>query len=72
MKLKNIKFENIFFIIMLMYGAIAIQQHLYNGLSFLEIPTYLGQAILVRYTVKYIRVNSKAFIKEINDLISDK
>lgn len=70
--MKKIKFENIAFILMLVYGAVAMLHHTYNELSLLEMPVYLGQALLVRYAVKYVRTNPKAFIKEISDLISEK
>ena len=69
MKLKNIKFENIFFIATLIYGVICIMHH--NGLSYIELPIYLGQALLVRYAVKYVRLNPKAFIGEIQDFFED-
>lgn len=69
--MRNIKWENIAFILMLVYGAVAMLHHTYNELSLLEISVYLGQALLVRYSVKYVRLNPKAFIKEISDLISE-
>lgn len=71
MKLRNIKFENIAFILMLVYGAVAMLHHTYNELSLLEIPIYLGQALLVRYAVKYVRLYPKAFIGEIQDFFKD-
>ena len=45
--------------------------HTYNELSLLEIPVYLGQALLVRYSVKYVRLNPKAFLGEIHDLFNE-
>ena len=71
MRLNNIKWENISFILMLMLGAVSMLYHTYNELSLLEIPVYLGQALLVRYSVKYVRLNPKAFIGEIHDLFNE-
>ena len=69
--MKHIKWENITFILMLVYGAVAMLHHTYNELSLLEIPTYLGLALLVKYSVKYVRLNSKAFMKEIYNLFNE-
>ena len=69
--MKHIKWENITFIFMLVYGAVAMLHHTYNELSLLEIPTYLGLALLVKYSVKYVRLNSKAFMKEIYNLFNE-
>ena len=71
MKTSKIKWENITFILMLVYGAVAMLHHTYNELSLLEIPVYLGQALLVRYSVKYVRTNTKAFLSEIHDLFNE-
>ena len=46
--MKHIKWENITFILMLVYGAVAMLHHTYNELSLLEIPTYFGLALLVK------------------------
>lgn len=70
-KMKKIKWENIAFIMMLVYGAVAMLHHTYNELSLLEIPVYLGQALLVRYSVKYVRTNTKDFINEIINLFNE-
>lgn len=69
--MKHIKWENITFILMLVYGAVAMLHHTYNELSLLEILVYLGQALLVRYSVKYVRLNPKAFMKEIYNLFNE-
>lgn len=69
--MKKVKWENIAFVIMLIYGTICIIMHKTNDISYLEIPMYFGQALLVRYSVKYVRKNTKEFIKEINDLIQE-
>lgn len=69
--MKHIRWENIAFILMLVYGAVAMLHHTYNELSLLEIPAYLGQALLVRYSVKYVRLNPKAFLGEIHDLFTE-
>ncbi len=71
MKISKVKWENITFILMLVYGAVAMLHHTYNELSLLEIPAYLGQALLVRYSVKYVRLNPKAFLDEIQDLFNE-
>ena len=71
MKISNIKWENITFILMLVYGAVAMLHHTYNELSLLEIPTYFSLALLVKYSVKYVRLNSKAFMKEIYNLFNE-
>lgn len=69
--MRRIRWENIAFILMLIYGAVAMLHHTYNSLSLLEIPIYFGQALLVRYSVKYVRLNSKAFLSEIEELFND-
>ena len=69
--MKHIRWENIAFILMLVYGAVAMLHHTYNELSLLEIPAYLGQALLVRYSVKYVRLNPKAFLDEIHGLFNE-
>ena len=69
--MKRIKWENIFFILMLVYGVICMMNHNTNELSYIELPIYLGQALLVRYAVKYVRFNPKAFIGEIQDFFKD-
>lgn len=69
--MKRIKFENIAFILMLVYGAAAMLHHTYNELSLLEIPVYLGQALIIRYAVKYVRLYPKAFIGEIQEFFKD-
>lgn len=69
--MKRIKWENIAFVLMLVYGAVAMLHHTYNELSLLEIPTYLGQALLIRYAVKYVRLYPKAFIGEIQEFFKD-
>ena len=71
MKLKKIKFENIFFILMLIYGIVAIQHHICNKLISLDIIVYFLQALLVRYSIKYVRLNPKEFAKEIKDLFNE-
>lgn len=71
MKTSKIKWENITFILMLVYGAVSMLHHTYNELSLLEIPAYLGQALLVRYSVKYVRLNSKTFLDEIHGLFNE-
>lgn len=68
MKLKNIKFENIFFIVALIYGVVCIMHHSQNELLYIEIPVYFGQALLVKYAVKYVRLNLKQFLTEISNL----
>lgn len=69
--MKRIKWENIFFIAALVYGVVCIMHHNTNEISYLELPIYFGQALLIRYTVKYVRNNSKAFIGEISDLFHE-
>ena len=69
--MKRIKWENIAFVLMLVYGAVAMLHHTYNELSLLEIPMYLGQALLIRYAVKYVRLYPKAFIGEIQEFFKD-
>lgn len=71
MEMKRIKFENIAFVLMLVYGAVAMLHHTYNELSLLEIPMYLGQALIIRYAVKYVRLYPKAFIGEIQEFFKD-
>lgn len=71
MKIRKIKWENITFILMLVYGAVSMLHHTYNELSLLEIPSYLGQALLVRYSVKYVRLNPKEFLDEIHGLFNE-
>lgn len=71
MEMKKIKFENIAFVLMLVYGAVAMLHHTYNELSLLEIPMYLGQALIIRYAVKYVRLYPKAFIGEIQEFFKD-
>lgn len=69
--MKRIKWENIAFVLMLVYGAVVMLHHTYNELSLLEIPMYLGQALLIRYAVKYVRLYPKAFIGEIQEFFKD-
>lgn len=69
--MKHIKWENIAFILILVYGAVAMLHHTYNSLSLLEIPIYFGQALLIRYSIKYVRLNPKAFLSEIEELFED-
>lgn len=69
--MKRIKWENIAFGLMLVYGAVAMLHHTYNELSLLEIPMYLGQALIIRYAVKYVRLYPKAFIGEIQEFFKD-
>ncbi len=69
--MKRIKWENIFFILMLVYGVICMMNHNTNELSYIELPIYLGQALLVRYTVKYVRLYPKVFLGEIQDFFKD-
>ena len=66
--MKKIKWENVGFIITLLYGVIAILHHTYNELTMLEIPVYLIQAIMVKYSIKYIRLNKKAFLNDFKDI----
>ena len=56
---------------MLIYGIIAIQHHICNQLILLDIIVYFLQALLVRYSIKYVRLNPKEFAKEIKDLFNE-
>lgn len=69
--MKHIRWENITFILMLVFGSVSMLHHTYNELSLLEIPAYFGQALLVRYAVKYVRTNTKDFINEIINLFNE-
>lgn len=67
--MKRVKFENILFVAALIYGVVCIMHH--NEPSYIELPIYFGQALLIRYAVKYVRLNPKAFIGEIQDFFED-
>ena len=66
--MKRVKWENIIFIIMVIYGIIAISKHNFNELTLCETPIYFTMVFLVRYSVKYIRLNTKAFLEEIRNI----
>lgn len=53
--MKKIKWENIIFIILLIYSVLAIAHHNFNVMTILEIPVYFTMAIMVRETIKVIR-----------------
>ena len=62
----KVKWENIFFILMLVYDFYAIYTHIqlngfYNELGF-EFIIYIGMTIGFRYVIKDIRKNFKEYI----------
>lgn len=69
--MKRIKWENITFIAMLVYGFVAIALHNFNELTLCEVPVYFTMAFITRYAVKYVRLNTKAFLSEIRNILID-
>lgn len=69
--MKRVKWENIIFVAMLVYGVVAIAHHNFNELTLCEIPVYFTMAFITRYAVKYVRLNKKAFLEEIKNILID-
>ena len=69
--MKRIKWENIAFVITIICGVIQVVNMNANSLEYLDIIKYLILAILVRYTIKYVRTNTKAFKGELKSFFKE-
>ena len=69
--MKRIKWENIAFILAIICRLIFTIELYNKPITYLEIIESILLALLVRYTIKYVRTNTKAFKGELKSFFKE-